>query len=158
MKCNFLRFADNTVQETVGQVDKCWKFSDGTRVPITFEILEDCCSDVVVGEGFLWDHNVFAMHASSINKRPSTTDTYGLAPFDWLSCSLVAKMGSWNAATGNTMKTAESGRQTAQDAEQHRRNQWSFDYDFGASADAEEQLTEMQRRTQYDADALQWRQ
>lgn len=40
----------------------------------------------------MWDHDVFEAHASSLIIVASTTDSYGLAPFDWLSFSPFAKM------------------------------------------------------------------
>lgn len=63
----------------MGQVDTFWTFDSGHRIPITFEILEDCCYDVVIGDEILCDHDVYGKHASSL--ITFETDAYGLAPF-----------------------------------------------------------------------------
>lgn len=78
-----LQFADGTYQETVGQVETYWAFESGERIPITFEILENCCSDVVLGDSIVYGHNVFEDHASSLVIIGSDSDAHPLAPFDF---------------------------------------------------------------------------
>ena len=80
---NDLQFADGTYQETIGQVKTCWTFESGERVPITFEVLEDCCDDIILGESILYDYNIFEDHASSITTAISDNNSYHLAPFDF---------------------------------------------------------------------------
>ena len=63
-----MQFADGTFQETVGQVDTTWTFTSGLEIPITFEILENCSADVILGEDFLLDHDVFRSHAASMQE------------------------------------------------------------------------------------------
>ena len=96
--CGYLQFADGTYQETVGRVHTYWTFKSGERIPITFEVLENCCSDLIIGDDILWDHNVFEVYASSIIAnassiianassiiaRPEECEPYSLAPFGWL--------------------------------------------------------------------------
>ena len=82
---NWLQFADGSCEKTVGQVDTYWTFATGERVPVTFEILENCCSDVVIGEEILTRHNVFDFHASSLTFLEASPDSYELAPFDFIS-------------------------------------------------------------------------
>lgn len=53
-----LVFADGSFQRTIGQMKTYWTFSSGQRIPITFEVLENCCADVVIGESILYDHHV----------------------------------------------------------------------------------------------------
>ena len=77
---NILQFADGTCQVTVGQVETSWVFQSGKCIPVTFEVLENCCADVVLGDSLLYDHNVFEDHASSIIEFHSDSDQ--LAPFD----------------------------------------------------------------------------
>ncbi|KAI4219559.1 MAG: hypothetical protein LQ349_008318, partial [Xanthoria aureola] len=81
---NLLQFADGTYQKTVGQVKTHWTFESGERVPITFEVLENCCSDVILGDTILYDHNVFDEHAASISLHQSQHDIHRLAPFDFV--------------------------------------------------------------------------
>ena len=52
---------------------------------MTFEVLEYCCSDVVIGEDILTENNVFVDHAASIILNPASDDDYyELAPFDFI--------------------------------------------------------------------------
>ncbi|KAL9120167.1 MAG: hypothetical protein Q9187_003275 [Circinaria calcarea] len=80
---NYLQFADGSIQKTVGQVSTHWTFASGERIPLTFEILENCCSDVILGEDFLWDYNVFEEHQSSIVTLSFESDSIELAPFSF---------------------------------------------------------------------------
>ncbi|KAL8954647.1 MAG: hypothetical protein Q9193_007157, partial [Seirophora villosa] len=77
----FLQFADGTCQETVGQVETYWTFETGERIPVTFEVLENCCSDVIIGDDILYDFNVFEDHANSIIDIEPESDIPQLAPF-----------------------------------------------------------------------------
>ena len=79
----YLQFADGTYQETVGRVHTYWTFQSGERIPITFEVLENCCSELIIGEDILWDYNVFEVYASSIITRSEASRPYSLAPFGW---------------------------------------------------------------------------
>ena len=82
--CGYLQFADGSYDKTVGQVKTYWTFASGERVPVTFEVLEYCCSDVVIGEELLTEHNVFVDHAPSIFMTATGHDeSYELAPFDF---------------------------------------------------------------------------
>ena len=82
--CNILQFADGSYQWTVGQVETYWTFDSGERVPVVFEVLENCCSDIVLGESILYDHNVFQEQASSITSFEEISELYQLAPFDFV--------------------------------------------------------------------------
>lgn len=79
-----IQLADGTIQETAGRVDTYWKFKNDELVPITFEVLENCCSDVVVGEEFLSDHEVFHKQLSSLVDTRWNINFYELAPFDFV--------------------------------------------------------------------------
>ena len=83
--CGYLQFANGSCDKTVGQVETYWTFESGKRLPVTFEVLEDCCSDVIIGEEILSEYNVFVDHAASISwTAPSQHDSYELAPFDYM--------------------------------------------------------------------------
>jgi hypothetical protein len=51
-------------------------------VPITFDVLQNCASDVILGEEFIHDHGIFIEHPTEIRDLPSDGDYYELAPFD----------------------------------------------------------------------------
>lgn len=81
--CNYLRFADGSAQETIGQVSTFWTFCSGKRIPIVFEVLENCCSDLIIGDDILWENDVFEAHADSITCISNMVDHYSLAPFSY---------------------------------------------------------------------------
>ena len=80
--CTTLQFADGSRQNTVGQVHTDWTFTTGLRIPVTFEVLEDCCAEIVIGDSILWDHGVFEDDAYSMVDCATENDMYNLAPFD----------------------------------------------------------------------------
>jgi hypothetical protein len=82
---NFLQFADDSYQETISQVTAYWTFASSEKALLTFEVLEDCASEVVIGEDFLFKHNIFADHTSSLRMLEFDCDSYELAPFDFIS-------------------------------------------------------------------------
>ena len=74
-----LQFANGTCQETSGVVNTHWKFDSGASVPVTFHLLENCCHDVVLGDDFIWDHDLFNAHATSMCALDD--QLHRLAPF-----------------------------------------------------------------------------
>lgn len=149
----YLQFADGSFDETVGQVETYWTFVSGERIPVTFEVLEYCCSDVIIGEDVLTEYNVFQEHAASIISDVAfDSDCYELAPFDFVN--------SWQRGCEKLMdkvafkKDSSQRRLPAADAksqEQHRRNVWNHKYDFGASATTGEKELELARRERYES-------
>ena len=61
-----------------------WTFGSGERIPLTFEILDNCCSDVIIGEDIMYKYNVFEDHAASIITLQSESELYELAPFGFI--------------------------------------------------------------------------
>lgn len=82
--CGYLQFADGSIQETVGQVTTTWTFENGECIPVTFEILQHCCSDVILGDDILWENDVFGRHSSSLVDAASSDEAFDLAPFGYL--------------------------------------------------------------------------
>ena len=85
----YLQFADGSYDKTVGQVETYWTFANGVRIPVTFEILEHCCSDVIIGEKILTEQNVSVKHSASVLLDAALDgddgdDSYDLAPFDFM--------------------------------------------------------------------------
>ncbi|KAL8952335.1 MAG: hypothetical protein Q9222_001746 [Ikaeria aurantiellina] len=148
---NYLQFADGTYQETIGQVKTCWTFNSGERVPLTFEVLEDCCADLILGESFLHYHNVFEDYASSIVTSISEYDAYQLAPFDFVN--------RWQRVCDDLRDLLHFGKRKRKDSEDPTRRQpkshteeaerqeaWDFQYPFGETATEAEIAAEAQRR------------
>ena len=83
--CGYLQFADGSYDPTVGQVKTHWTFASGERIPVTFEVLKYCCSDVIIGEQILTEQNVFQKHEASIFQTAAVDDDcFELAPFDFV--------------------------------------------------------------------------
>ena len=64
---------------SVGQVHTTWTFAHGLRAPLIFEVLEECCHDVLL------DNDIFELDAASIITLPVDTDHFSLGPFRFLS-------------------------------------------------------------------------
>lgn len=143
---NWLQFADGSYEETIGQVDSYWEFATGTQIPVTFEILENCCSDVVIGEEVLTRHNVFDSHASSLISWEASPDSYELAPFDFIS-RWQQHLGS---KRGGAPKNDQNHTPNPHNEERRRRDIWNFEHNYGANASAIERELETARRTRYD--------
>lgn len=79
-----LEFADGSRQRAVGQVETSWTFACGQRIPVTFEVLEDCLHDVILGEELLWEYDVFETYATSILTLLSDNESFDLAPFSFV--------------------------------------------------------------------------
>ena len=148
----YLQFADGSFDETMGQVETHWTFATGERIAITFEVLRHCCSDVIIGEDILTEHNVFQDHAGSIlsDLAFDDEDFYELAPFDFVNfwqrgCNrLIEKLSSKKHPYRENTPA-----ELARIEEQHRRDVWNHKYDFGASASAGENALEQIRRERY---------
>ena len=147
----YLQFADGSFDKTMGQVETQWTFASGEQIPITFEILEHCCSDVIIGEEILTEHNVFQDHAESIlSDLAFDEDSYELAPFDFVNswqrgCNrLIEKL-----STKKNLPQHNTESEKARIEEQHHRDVWNQKYDFGATASLGERELEKVRREDY---------
>lgn len=158
-RCGYLQFADGSYEKTVGQVETYWTFASGERIPVTFEVLEYCCSEVIIGEEILTEQNVFIDHAASIllTATLKDDDSYELAPFDF--------MNSWQRSCKKVMNKAASLRKkrdtparnglesdNGRIQEQHRRNIWNYQYDFGNEATTIEKHLESARKERYESE------
>jgi len=48
-----VELADGSLDMTLGEVDTDWTFATGQRVHLTFDILENCYANIVLGQDFL---------------------------------------------------------------------------------------------------------
>jgi hypothetical protein len=81
---NYLQFADGSCTQTLGQTHTHWTFASGKRIPITFEVLKNCASDVVIGEQILYENKVFTEHVDDFRVQEREKRGTDLAPFDFL--------------------------------------------------------------------------
>lgn len=84
-QCGYLQFADGSYDKTVGQVETFWTFTSWEMIPVIFEILEYCCSEVVIGADMLIEQLVFQKYADSLSSIIALDDNCaGLPPFDYV--------------------------------------------------------------------------
>ncbi|KAI4247647.1 MAG: hypothetical protein L6R42_009560, partial [Xanthoria sp. 1 TBL-2021] len=142
---NLIQFANGTYQETVGQVKTHWRFESGECVPLTFEVLEDCCSDVILGDTILYDHNVFEDHAASISPYGPHFDIHRLAPFDFVK--------NWQRNYDSLLHrfSDRKNRKThhTDNEEAERQETWNYQYSFGETAPEAEKADEQLRRVMH---------
>jgi hypothetical protein len=81
---NYLQFADGSYAQTLGQTHTHWTFASGKRIPITFEVLKNCASNVVIGEHILYENKVFTEHVNDFRVQETEKRGAELAPFDFL--------------------------------------------------------------------------
>ncbi|KAL8916484.1 MAG: hypothetical protein Q9208_008487 [Pyrenodesmia sp. 3 TL-2023] len=151
---NILQFADGTYQETIGQVETYWTFESGERIPVTFEVLENCCTDIILGESILYDHNVFEDHSSSIVVVGSNSDAYHLAPFDFankwqLSWTSIMERFKKERTSGLGSSTTSSSRIEETRREARRQEDWDHQFSFGETASEAEKAAEAQKRADF---------
>lgn len=163
---NYLKFADGSLKKTAGQVYTHWTFATGESVPITFEVLDVCCTDIVIGDEIIWDHEVFEAHASSIVARTTENEAFELAPFGFLRPWESRMNDSVRSFTRRQLE-GNSGSSKAYDhrrlispgeqessvlraEEEQRHDQYNHDTNFGADATPIERELEAQRRAAYN--------
>lgn len=63
-----LRFADGSSQRTLGKVNAKWAFHDdpGGSINVTFEVLERCPYQVIIGFEILYEHDVYNKHTACL--------------------------------------------------------------------------------------------
>ena len=72
---NILRLANGSVQETVGQIEADWTCGEGGgggSKTLTFEVLAGCPYEVIIGQGLLFDDDVFLTPADWLVEDPSS--------------------------------------------------------------------------------------
>ena len=163
---NLLQFADGSLKETVGQLKSRWIFASGESVAMTFEVLEECCANVIIGEDVLWEHKVFEKHTSSIIHACKGRGPSLLAPFDIVTTwqkqisTVVTSKSRPKQSKGicsschevSELLTALDELETiaaAEVAEELRRDLYKLETNFGNDANSIERELEEQRRTEY---------
>ncbi|KAL8748863.1 MAG: hypothetical protein Q9184_007046 [Pyrenodesmia sp. 2 TL-2023] len=169
-----LQLADGTYQETVGQVETYWTFQSGERILVTFEVLENCCSDVILGEAIIYDHNVFEDHTSSLVVIESDRDAYQLAPFDfanrwqrrWPKIKKYFTLHTYSSQYNGYFHDRDQAHLSSISApasfipstyrmeevrreEDRRQEAWDYQYSFGDVATEAEKAAEAQRRSNF---------
>ena len=155
-KCRgYLQFADGTTQQTIGQVKSSWTFENGETIFETFEVLENCLFDVVLGEDVLYRHDVFNLHSSSLVSQEMSNSCPELAPFDYFDklhiSDYLDKLHIFKKRSKKRFKTsAQPIDYTAILAkERERQDRWNYFHDFGRGANAQQKEDEARRRASF---------
>lgn len=77
-----IRYTDGSYDKTVGIVDTHWTFESGSTIPVTFDVVEDCIQDIVLGEEIAYD--VYATQPESIAQVFVDDGSWPLAPFSFV--------------------------------------------------------------------------
>lgn len=151
------------MQQTLGQVKTTWTFENGARVPLTLEVLRDCCAPVILGEDFLFANNVFDSYETLLvgdEVQMLCNEAALLAPFAFRSYwqkkaddvlyRLRSKdrrlIGQSKEANNNSTKVEKLRAE-----EERRRNVWNYRHGFqGSKTTAIERELEKQRREQFE--------
>jgi predicted aspartyl protease len=86
-----LRFADGSSQRTLGKVNAKWAFHDdpGGSINVTFEVLERCPYEVIIGLDILYEHDVYNKHtACLVESAPEKGKALPLNHVGWRSSFL----------------------------------------------------------------------
>ncbi|CZR56925.1 uncharacterized protein PAC_06814 [Phialocephala subalpina] len=161
---NYLISADGSTQRTVGQTRVHWTFADGKQILVTFEVLENCASNIVLGEGVVYKQNVFEDYVKPLDFRFSSAVCDEPRPI--CTAELLAPFGYTNRVESafdrtrqhfsrrSSRRASSAATEDATDAqarnkEQQRRQDWNQqNYRLDRLDDA--YRVEMQRRERFD--------
>ena len=148
----YVQFANGTTQQTIGQVESSWTFENGETIFQTFEVLENCRFNVVLGEDVLYQHDVFNLHSSSLVSRGPVNRYPELAPFDYL--GKLPIFDKFRIFKGRSKKHSKAyaqptGYNTVLAKERERQDQWNYAHDFGRGANAQQREDEARRRAKF---------
>jgi len=152
------------MQQTLGQVKTTWTFENGARVPLTLEVLQDCCAPVILGEDFLFDNNVFDSYKTLLVEdevQLLCNDSPLLAPFAFTTYwqkkadEILHRLRSKDKSPIGQAKDASNNNLTAVEKlraeEARRRTVWNYQHGFhGSNTTAIERELEKQRREQFE--------
>ncbi|KAG8529613.1 uncharacterized protein KY384_006250 [Bacidia gigantensis] len=166
--CGYLQFADGTTQPTLGQVKTTWTLQNGVAVPLTLEVLRNCCATLILGEDFLFDNNVFDSYETLVLGDEFDTSYHEpplLAPFAYKSSWQKALEGLLHLSKRKTRRRKRKNSVSAAKVssperlraeEEQRRNMWNYQYGFdGSRTTTGERELEQQRRSQFKATSRQ---
>ena len=68
----------------MGMVQTRWTFESGLDIPVTFEVVEDCIQDIVLGDEIIYEHDVYVTQADSIATSLIADASFSLAPFSFV--------------------------------------------------------------------------
>lgn len=85
----YLRYADGSVEQTLGRVTLPWAFADqlDKSILLDFEVVADCRYDIIMGQHMLLDEKAYAKHSGSFLKAredlEDEDDAFELNPVGW---------------------------------------------------------------------------
>ena len=164
-KCRgYVQFANGAIQQTLGRVESSWTFENGETIFETFEILENCLFDIVLGEDVLYRHDIFNLHSSSLVSQGIDNSYPELAPFDYLDklpifesldklhlSKYIHKLPIFKKRNQKHSNTSPEGidHTSILAKEQERQDQWNYAHDFRRGANAQQREEEARRRANF---------
>jgi len=138
--CGLILFPDGTQEATVGQVYTTTTLSDGSVVPIVFELLPNCHVPVVLGQDFVFDHDIYTRYSESILEINDLDSGDELMPMHFRRHKSEEK----NSSSGAGFSAARQ----KDDLEHHL--DWDLKHEYGRAASVEEWDLEYERRERYE--------
>ncbi|KAH8764094.1 hypothetical protein F5882DRAFT_18680 [Hyaloscypha sp. PMI_1271] len=151
---NYLQFADGSYKQTMGQIHTHWTFASGKRISITFEVLKNCASNVVIGEQVLYENKVFTEHLNDFRVLETEKKGSDLAPFDFLN-RVEGALEKGKRILGkkkkiSTMPQFAMEENVKKQVEEQRREAWNDSTDFGKNVDEVGRRLEKERREMFE--------
>jgi hypothetical protein len=138
--CGCVLFPDGTEESTIGQVHTTMTLDDGKVVPLVFEVLPNCHVPVVLGQDFVFDHDIYSRYSTSILEFESPDSGDELMPMGWRA----------NKGEDKKKRSGATIHNDTQKDDQDRQLKWNITYQHGRTASVEEWSMENTRREEYE--------
>ena len=138
--CGWILFPDGTEEATMGQAQTNITLPDGKVVPVVFELLSNCHVPVVLGQDFIFDHDIYTKYAASLFEFEDVHSGDELMPMGFRQ--------NRSDTEGSSAGTRLAGTKQEEDLE--RQLEWNLKYQDGRTASVEEWNLEHTRRERYE--------
>jgi hypothetical protein len=138
--CGWILFPDGTEEATIGQAHTTMTLPDGKVVPIIFELLRSCHVPVVLGQDFIFDHDIYTRYATSIMEFDDLDSGDELMPMGF----------RWNRSEGKRSGTGASMSRPKPKDDLEQQLDWNIKYQDGRTAPVDEWNLEYSRRERYE--------
>jgi hypothetical protein len=138
--CGWIVFPGGTEEATVGQAQTNITLPDGNVVPIVFELLSNCHVPVVLGQDFIFDHDIYTRYARALLEFEDIHSGDELMPMGF----------RWNRSDAEKSSAGARLAGTKQKDDLERQLGWNLKYHDGRTASVEEWNLEHTRRERYE--------
>lgn len=138
--CGWIVLPDGSEEATIGQARTIMTMPDGKIVPMVFELLPNCPVHVVLGQDFVFDHDIYTRYDTSILEFDDAESGDELMP-----------MGYRRNNSGSNKKLSNKLPLRLDETDDlPRQLEWNLRYKGGRIASVEEWNLENRRRETYE--------